>query len=360
MIGACGTSRPRFYDSGAVRVKPYKSFAVKLQQDDVLSCLWADDFMKNFEEVRVCLFDPARHNLMVTRASLVEIGFSKIQMVTDFAKFSECVAKQTFDLVIAESHDAGGGVGDLMRKIRVGEVGANPFVVCVTTSWDRESVHLRSLVNSGIDDILLRPFSTEQLRKRLKSLVANRKEFVVTSDYVGPDRRGDEVRNSEHVKSFDPPNTLKVAALGGELDQLDIGQQIISMQADVAQERIRRLAMKVVVAMQVFLDDPVAGEALDMEEIDATARELRRRLRGHGAPDAVELASALTEITTDILDPAEQSPRQFKLVRELALGTYTAFAGGDEMDVDTNEVQSTVASLRNKLQKQLISGWQSA
>ncbi len=316
--------------------------------------------MKNFEDVRVCLFDPARHNLMVTRASLVEIGFTNIEMTTEFSKFAELVSKQTFDLIIAESHDAGGGVGDLMRRVRTGEVGDNPFVVCVTTSWGRESVHVKGLVNSGIDDILLRPFSTAQLKQRLGSLVANRKEFVVTSDYVGPDRRGDAARSSGHVKSFQPPNTLKAVAEGNAQEQMAVEQEITAAKADVAKERIRRLAMKIVVAMQVLIDDPAAAEAMDMEEIDATSRELRRRLRGHGVPDAVELASALTEITTDVLDPQERDPKQFKLIRELAMGAYMAFAGGDEMSVDTHEIQSTVASLRNKLQKQLISGWQSA
>lgn len=313
----------------------------------------------SLEDVRVCLFDTARHNLMVTRASLVEIGYNNIELITDFAKFSEAVSKKIFDLIIAESHDAGGGVGELMRKIRAGEVGENPFVVAITTSWERESRHLKALVNSGSDDILIRPFSTQQLKIRLGKLVSGRKDFVVTSDYVGPDRRSDQARKSGDLNAFTPPNTLQAAAIGDHVSQQIVAEEILIMKAKVTKERIRRLAMKVVIAMQVLLDDPAAGEGLDLDEVDATARELRRRLRGHGAPEAVELASALTEMTTAIIDPEEQNPQQFKLIRELALGTYTAFAGGDEVGADSVEVVNTVASLRNKLQKQLTGDWQS-
>lgn len=314
----------------------------------------------NYENVRVCLFDPARHNLMITRVSLVDIGYFNIEMITDFALFSEAVSKNTYDLIIAETHDAGGAIAELMRKIRVGEVGDNPFVVAITTSWDRDKAHLQTLINCGIDDILLRPFSTEQLRDRLKILVARRKSFVVTGDYVGPDRRKDGERKTDLIKSFQPPNTLKSIA-EGDRDALEVVKgAIVDMKAEVTQERIRKLAMKIVVSMQVMLDDPDVGKAIDMEEVDATARELRRRLRGHGAPDAIELASALTEITTDLLDPDEQTPKQFKLVRELSLGAYTAFAGGEDFGTDGEEVKNTVSSLRKKLQKQMIDGWQSS
>ncbi|MCF6293191.1 MAG: hypothetical protein L3J04_07355 [Robiginitomaculum sp.] len=314
----------------------------------------------NYENVRVCLFDPARHNLMITRVSLVEIGYSNIEMLTDFASFSEAAAKNTYDLIIAESHEAGGAIAELMRKIRIGEIGDNPFVVAITTSWDRDKEHLQSLINSGIDDILLRPFSTEQLKKRLQTLVGRRKDFVVTGDYVGPDRRSDTAREANSIKSFQPPNTLKAIAEGDRKALEEVKGVIIDMKADVTRERIKRLAMKIVVSMQLMLDDPEVGKALDMEDVDSTARELRRRLRGHGVPDAVELASALTEMTTEIIDPDEHSPTQFKLVRELALGAYTAFADGEDFGSDADEVKDTVSSLRKKLQKQMIDGWQSA
>ncbi len=313
-----------------------------------------------YEDADVCLFDPARHNLMMTRASLSEIGFAKIEMITDFAKFSEAIAKNSFDLVIAETHDAGGAIGELMRKIRAGEIGNNSFVVAITTSWDRDANHIQELVDCGVDDLLLRPFSTLQLRDRLSALVSNRKDFVVTSDYVGPDRRNDVTRKASSIKGFAPPNTLK-AMIEGDVEAQSLAKEkITEAKANVAKERIRRLAMKIVVSMQVMIDDPAAGEALNMEEIDATARELRRRLRGHGVPDAVELAGALIEIATDLMEMEEHDAKQCQLVRELALGAYTAFAGGDVVEMDSTEIKNTVLSLRNKLQNRMISDFQSA
>ncbi|VAV98575.1 hypothetical protein MNBD_ALPHA06-568 [hydrothermal vent metagenome] len=313
-----------------------------------------------YEEAQVCLFDAAHHNLMVTRASLVEIGFTKISLFTDFSEFTTAIAKTSYDLIIAEGHNAGGAIGDLMRKIRSGELGDNPFVVTLITSWARKSEHLQELVNAGIDDILLRPFSTSQLQSRLGALVSNRKEFVVTGDYVGPDRRSDASRKSRYIKTFKPPNTLRAVAKDEPVDDQEVKAEIVAMKENVTKERIRRLAMKIVVSMQLKLDDPVAAEVLDMEEIDGVARELRRKLRGHGVPDAVELARALTEITTDLTAPGEHDQSQYKLVRELALGAYTAFADGESVETEDSEVQNTVNNLRNKLQERVISGFSSA
>lgn len=313
----------------------------------------------DFSEARVCLFDPARHNLMVTRTALNEIGFTNIDLITNFNKFSEAVARQTYDLIIAESHDAGGGVADLMRKLRTGEIGSNPFVVTVTTSWEADSSHVKGLVDAGIDDILLRPFSTENLRSRIGTLTRARKDFVVTSDYVGPDRRKDTSRAS-NIETFTPPNTLKATAEKDMAALQQVEDQIRHAKVEVARERIRRLAMKIVVSMQVKIEDPEAGQKIDMEDVDGVARELRRRLRGEGIPDALELATALTEITTDLLDPENEDVDQWKLVRELAMGAFMAYAGGEEMDKDSGEIKRTVQSVRQKLQSKVTSGWHSA
>ena len=67
------------------------------------------------------------------------------------------------------------------------------------------------MVSSGADDLLLRPFSTALLGQRIEAHIDRRKGFVITTDYVGPDRRKDNSRAS-NVELFEPPNSLKMKA----------------------------------------------------------------------------------------------------------------------------------------------------
>ena len=90
----------------------------------------------------------------------------------------------------------------------------NPFVVIIVTAWEKSTGLINKVVSSGADDLLLRPFSTAQLGVRIESHVDRRKNFVITTDYVGPDRRKDTNRAS-NAELFEPPNSLK-AILGVE------------------------------------------------------------------------------------------------------------------------------------------------
>ncbi len=66
------------------------------------------------------------------------------------------------------------------------------------------------MVNSGADDLLLRPFSTTLLGQRIEAHVERRKGFVITTEYVGPDRRKEPGGGA--IDLFDPPNSLKMKA----------------------------------------------------------------------------------------------------------------------------------------------------
>lgn len=311
---------------------------------------------KKFQDARVLLFDTEPTNLRVTRAALFEIGFREIESVQEFKSFSKHVSHGDYDLIIAEVHNSGGGVADLMKKLRTGDIGVNPFVVAITTSWDRQVENVRQLVDAGVDDLLLRPFSTRDLASRVHAAVTARKGFVVTGDYVGPDRRGlAELGGTTEL--FHPPNTLKSSVEGNQGAMVCHNDAINEARQKMSRERIRTLAMRILVAVELKLNDPETGASIDPEEIDGLARELRRRLRGRGAPDAVELASALVEITTESLEPNGEMDQRLRLIKELALGAFTAFTDGESLERSTGEVDRTVDVLREKLHEQSLKDW---
>ncbi len=311
---------------------------------------------RKFQDARVLLFDTEPANLRATRAALFEIGFREIESVQTFKDLTKHISHGDYDLIIAEVHNAGGGVADLIKKLRTGDVGVNPFAVLIATSWDREIENVRQLVDAGIDDLLLRPYSTKCMSSRIHAAVTARKGFVVTGDYVGPDRRSEADRKNS-AELFHPPNTLKNSAEGNPNAPISHEKDIEAARQKMSRERIRTLAMRIIVAVELKISDPETGGSIDPEEIDGLARELRRRLRGRGSPDAIELASALVEITTEALEPDSDPEKQLRLIKELALGTYTAFADGDSLERSDGEVERTVGVLRGKLQEQSVQDW---
>jgi DNA-binding response OmpR family regulator len=167
-----------------------------------------------YENAKTLVYDPISANRNATRTALYTLGFRHIEAAGTIDAFAEGLIYETPDLAICEAHGVDTELCALIQRLRQGETGENPFVVIIVTAWDNSNSLVGRVVNSGADDLLLRPFSISLLGSRIRTHVERRKGFVVTSDYIGPDRRRDSNRPSD-VELFQPPNSLKMKAQDG-------------------------------------------------------------------------------------------------------------------------------------------------
>jgi DNA-binding response OmpR family regulator len=94
------------------------------------------------------------------------------------------------DIIIAD-WDIGGGDGlSLVQRIRAGEGGeaARKTPIIIVTSRNTSST-VEKARNSGIDEFVVRPFSTATMLKRVMEVRARRRDFIESTRYVGPCRR---------------------------------------------------------------------------------------------------------------------------------------------------------------------------
>src|SRR3546814_14054009 len=90
----------------------------------------------------------------------------------------------------------GGDACAMVQAIRHNQLGSNPFVPIIFTTWEADADVVRRVVDSGADDLLIKTLSPAQLLTRINSLVSQRKPFIVTSDYYGTQRRERAARAS--------------------------------------------------------------------------------------------------------------------------------------------------------------------
>ncbi|MBV6633919.1 MAG: response regulator transcription factor [Alphaproteobacteria bacterium] len=91
--------------------------------------------------------------------------------------------------------------------VRHGRVGRNPFVVVIVTTARADARHIAGLIRQGADDVVVQPITSKTLSERIEYVAIHRRPFVVTSNYVGPDRRQDDDRPST-ISQLEVPNTL--------------------------------------------------------------------------------------------------------------------------------------------------------
>ena len=310
----------------------------------------------DYARASVLLFDPVHVNQRTTRYALFEMGFRKIECVSSLAEFKSGIAETAPALVVAESSATDADVFKLVRSIRRSDLGRNPFVVILLTTWSRDTTHIRRAIECGADDVIVRPFSTMFAAERVRTLIRDRKEFIVTSDYVGPDRRKSTDRDTD-TQPLAVPNFLQAMVNGDEAAIERASSWVREAQDVVIAERLRRMAMRIVISVEIQLTKPENSTApvkLDIIDMARTARELRVQLMKASRAEAAEVATALLEQITSLGNGVTPSNRTLQLIKELSMATYAAFANGESLERSKDEIGRTVANLRTRLQNRSV------
>ena len=171
----------------------------------------------SLEMAKVVHLDHEIANRSLLEDTLRKIGFQEITACEDVGRFAETLQTVKPDLVFvdidAESERAFGTI----RAIRSGKVGDSPFVVIVALTQRPELEIVQAALEAGSDDMVIKPVTAKALRQRVVNQIENRKEFIATDDYVGPDRRADTRELTEDdVAAIRVPNSLRHAATGDE------------------------------------------------------------------------------------------------------------------------------------------------
>src|SRR5580658_10381854 len=163
----------------------------------------------SYDTTETLIYDPVAANRTATRAALYTLGFRRIETVASLDAFIDAIRRRPPDLALCEAQGSDTELCRIVQDMRQGAAGFNPFVVLIVTAWEKSAALVSRVVNSGADDLLLRPFSTALLGQRIAAHTEHRKGFVITTDYVGPDRRREHERPI-NVDLFEPPNSLRM------------------------------------------------------------------------------------------------------------------------------------------------------
>jgi CheY-like chemotaxis protein len=133
-------------------------------------------------------------NVQVLRTALGLAGLRQAIIIADSKRAIETLRLQRFSAVFC---DAGAEPVDGMAfpvAVRRARGMLNPmvplFLVC-TVARQRSVEQARDI---GVTDVLTHPISATTIANKLSAAINAPRQFIVTSDFVGPDRRSDRPR----------------------------------------------------------------------------------------------------------------------------------------------------------------------
>lgn len=136
---------------------------------------------KTYDNVVISLIDPDKFIRDTIKTILSNNGFKEFIQGTNANDVLEQLEGEPPDLLIADSDIPGRDFCELVHELRHNEVGSNPFMPIIATTWNPTSEMVKKVIESGSDDLLPKPLSSEHLISRIEQLVQARKPFVVTS-----------------------------------------------------------------------------------------------------------------------------------------------------------------------------------
>jgi DNA-binding response OmpR family regulator len=311
----------------------------------------------SYDSVDVLIYDPVPSNRTATRAALYALGFRRTETVSTLDAFMESVQKNPPDIALCESQGAPEELCATIQQLRQGGAGYNPFIVIIVTAWEKNTALINKVVSSGADDLLLRPFSTALLGQRIETHIDRRKGFVITTDYVGPDRRKDTGRAS-NVELFEPPNSLKMKAkdkLSGEAIARKLDAELKTAREKLTSEKLRRDTFQVCILWRLIQDAPtVAGQLPpDMVKLQVLSRSIELRARDTEFDSAVEWCQSVLAAAEGLALGVDRNA-SMHLLGHAALSLHQVFHPEKSAAEQLSEIDATVALIRARNQAQAL------
>ena len=203
----------------------------------------------DYEEADVALYDPNLRMRTLMRGILLSLGFRSINEARNAKEVVNAVNLQPVDLLVIDLDHEPDQICGIVRDIREGVIGTDPYMVIIGLTWKPEKEMISRSLRTGLDDLIAKPISPKILSERTTKLVRYRKEFVVTTSYIGPDRRGKESRIEGDLDPIKVPNSLRHKATG-DMEAIADTQALDAMEHIVNLHRIYRIARKISVACE--------------------------------------------------------------------------------------------------------------
>lgn len=279
-----------------------------------------------YDDAKILLFDRRRTVRKQTRSVLNVLGFKTFQEFQDLEAVRLALSGHRVDVAVLNLDAVDCGVLRLIRDLRARRFGLDPFVPILLTTWDAKLHSLRAVLESGADDVLLYPFSTTQMGQRINNLVQERKPFVITEDYFGPDRRASTLLRDD-ATSVVVPNALRVQVLG-EKEAAPSSERIENTFGELRRLKLRNLARRI-----WYLANKLKEAFSDPELPSRYKRELvtlrksiilyHKTLKTGDGEDKRTLCDSLTRVLGGMFGkpPSEKS---FELLEQSALALRVA------------------------------------
>ena len=301
----------------------------------------------SFENIRVLVGDPNREIRDAVRGGLYGQGFRYIMVTDRMSVVETAVATNKVDLIVCDTELPDGDLYDVVYKIRHHELGDNPFILVTALITAPTPKMVKKIFDAGCDDLIPKPISTGLLFERVLNLARNRKPFVVTSDYIGPNRRTKPRPGTQQIPEIDVPNPLKAKATD-DASAEDLQAEVDRVANVLNEQKMERHAYQInylVERIVPLYQDGTADESIvqHLDRLLYVSEDISRRLEGTRYKHVGELCLSMVNVVRAVRQaPLSPDRKDIALMPALAQAVKCAFRPQAGVVALSRDISATV------------------
>jgi CheY-like chemotaxis protein len=218
--------------------------------------------ISQFDNIRVVLAEPKADLRKTLKTCLQGHGFRSVLDTGNLSQVASAVREGNVDLLIADTSLPEGDFNEYVTELRHGKHGDNPFLVVVTLVSNPSREAVQAAIDSGTDHVLAKPFQPDAMINHVLDLTHGRKRFVVTTDYIGPDRRSGPRPGGMEIPVVEVPNALRQRMTGQMSDSI-LRRAISAAKAKINEQKVVRHAYQIGWLLDRLLPELNAPEKSD-------------------------------------------------------------------------------------------------
>ena len=148
-----------------------------------------DSSAVEFSKIRVLMVENNRLMRRILREMLRGFGVAELEETDNVPDAVSLIYREPFDVVILDFFLGDMDGADFTWRLRRDPACRNRKVPILLITAEPHHEKVLKVRDAGVDGMLAKPISPVDLYTRLEALLVRPRPFIVSQDYVGPDRR---------------------------------------------------------------------------------------------------------------------------------------------------------------------------
>ena len=148
-----------------------------------------------FEKLSVLVVEDTAPMQKLVQSVLETLGVGRVLTANDGGEGFEVFCEENSDILLIDWHMTPVNGIDLVKRIRKEERSPNKTVPIIMMTGYSALPRVAEARDRGTTEFLVKPFSANDLARRIAYVINKPRDFIETNQYFGPDRRRRIIEN---------------------------------------------------------------------------------------------------------------------------------------------------------------------